>query len=66
VNLVRLAELPLADALRMASLNPATEVGVQNRKGLLVAGMDADLICLDRETLALQWTMARGHRFRPE
>jgi hypothetical protein len=33
---------------------------------LLKAGMDADLVCLDRETLALQWTMARGRRFDPE
>jgi N-acetylglucosamine-6-phosphate deacetylase len=66
VNLVRLAEQPLAEALRIASLNPATEVGVQQRKGLLKAGMDADLICLDKETLALQWTMARGRQFKPE
>jgi N-acetylglucosamine-6-phosphate deacetylase len=65
-NLVFLAELPLADALRIASLNPATEAGAHNRKGLLKAGMDADLVCLDRETLALQWTMARGRRFDPE
>ncbi len=66
VNLVRLAELPLADALRIASLNPATEAGAYNRKGLLAAGMDADLICLDKKTLALQWTMAKGRRFDPE
>ncbi len=66
VNLVRLVGLPLEHSLRIASLNPATEVGVQSRKGLLAAGMDADLICLDRETLELQWTMARGCRFNPE
>jgi len=34
-------------------LNPAVEAKAQNRKGLRAAGMDADLICLDRETLAL-------------
>jgi N-acetylglucosamine-6-phosphate deacetylase len=66
VNLVRLVGLPLDHALRIASLNPATEVGIQGRKGQLAAGMDADLICLDRESLALQWTMARGRRFKPE
>jgi N-acetylglucosamine-6-phosphate deacetylase len=66
VNLVCLAEQPLAVALRAASQNPATEAGVQNRKGRLAAGMDADLICLEKDTLALQWTMARGHLFEPE
>ena len=66
VNLVRLVGIPLEHALRIASQNPATELGLQNRKGRLAAGMDADLICLDRETLELQWTMARGRMFKPE
>jgi N-acetylglucosamine-6-phosphate deacetylase len=65
-NLVRLAELPLPSALQAASLNPATELGLQHRKGTLAAGMDADVICLDRDTLELQWTMARGRRFDVE
>ena len=65
-NLVHLVELPLSEALQIASLNPATEINMHHRKGLLAIGMDADLICLNRETLALQWTMARGRRFDPE
>lgn len=63
VNLVRLADVPLLQALGYASLNPAQEIHLQERKGSLAPGMDADLICLDAKTLALQWTMARGRRF---
>jgi N-acetylglucosamine-6-phosphate deacetylase len=65
-NLVNLAGLPLPQALPIASLNPAREINQHERKGMLAAGMDADLICLNRETLALQWTMAKGRRFDPE
>jgi N-acetylglucosamine-6-phosphate deacetylase len=66
VNLVDLVDLPLREALQMTSLNPAAEIGVQKRKGSLAAGMDADLICLDSKTLALQWTMVRGRRIDAE
>ncbi len=65
-NLVNLAGLPLSEALQIAGLNPATEIKAHDRKGTLAAGMDADLVCLNRETLALQWTMARGRRFEPD
>ena len=47
-------------------MNPAVEAKAQNRKGLRAAGMDADLICLDRETLALQWTRAGARLFELE
>jgi N-acetylglucosamine-6-phosphate deacetylase len=65
-NLVHLAGLPLSRALQIASLNPATDINQHYRKGMLAAGMDADLVCLNKETLALQWTMAKGRRFDPE
>jgi len=65
-NLVKLAGLPLSRALQIASLNPATAINKHDRKGTLATGMDADLVCLNRETLALQWTMAKGRRFDPE
>jgi len=66
LNLVNLVGIPLESALRIASTNPAVEAGAPNRKGVLARGMDADIICLDRQTLALRWTMARGVRFEPE
>ncbi len=66
INLVHFGEISLNSALQFASLNPATEVGVEGRKGSLSPGKDADLICLDRQTLSLQWSIARGRLFKPE
>ncbi|HVB33873.1 MAG TPA: N-acetylglucosamine-6-phosphate deacetylase [Patescibacteria group bacterium] len=36
-----------ADALRMATLNPARRLGVEASKGILTAGADADMVFLD-------------------
>lgn len=63
VNLVHFGDLSLKDALRYASLNPAVEIGIENRKGSLAPGKDADVICLDKQTLRLAWSMARGRQF---
>jgi N-acetylglucosamine-6-phosphate deacetylase len=35
------------DVVKMASLNPARAIGIENRKGSLVPGKDADLVLLD-------------------
>lgn len=43
-NMVELAEVPLRDAVRMMSETPATILGIQNRKGTLVKGKDADVV----------------------
>ncbi len=48
-NAVRLAGLPLADALRAASLTPARFLGLDNERGRLVAGARADLVALTPE-----------------
>jgi N-acetylglucosamine-6-phosphate deacetylase len=37
------AGVPLAEAVRMASLTPAKVVGVDRRKGSIAAGKDADI-----------------------
>jgi N-acetylglucosamine-6-phosphate deacetylase len=47
-NMVALG-VPLADAVRMLTLNPARELGNEMKKGALVAGADADLILMDSE-----------------
>jgi N-acetylglucosamine-6-phosphate deacetylase len=49
----------LSDAVRMATLNPATVLGLEARKGILAAGADADLVLLD-EQLQVAGVMARG------
>jgi len=48
-NAVRLAQLPLEDALRAASLTPARFLGLDNERGVLVPGARADLVALSHE-----------------
>jgi N-acetylglucosamine-6-phosphate deacetylase len=48
-NAVRLAGLPLDDALRAASLTPARFLGLDNERGALVAGARADMVALTEE-----------------
>ncbi|HET8974840.1 MAG TPA: N-acetylglucosamine-6-phosphate deacetylase [Pseudolabrys sp.] len=55
-NAVRLAKVPLEDALRAASLTPAQFLGIENERGAIVAGARADLVALtDRLTVAATW-----------
>jgi len=51
--------LSLRDSVRMATLTPATVIGVQDRKGSLEVGKDADVVILDADA-NVQFTMARG------
>jgi N-acetylglucosamine-6-phosphate deacetylase len=51
--------LSLRDSVRMASLTPATVVGVDDRKGSLEPGKDADLVIMDANA-NVRLTMARG------
>lgn len=46
-NMVNKVGIPLQDAVRMASLNPAKAIGVSNNKGSIEIGKDADLIIFD-------------------
>src|ERR1700687_2033608 len=48
-NAVRLAQIPLEDALRAASLTPARFLGLDNERGALDAGSRADLVALTQE-----------------
>ena len=48
-NVVRLAQLPLEDALRAASLTPARFLGLDNERGALIPGARADLVALTPE-----------------
>lgn len=58
-NLVQKLHVDLAIAVRMASLNPAREIGISNHKGSLKPGKDADLTLLDRD-FQVQRTFVRG------
>ena len=59
-TLVHGAEIPLEDAIRMASETPAKIMGVYDRKGSLARGKDADLIILDKDlNLRQVWAMGK-------
>ena len=48
-NAVKLAGIPVEDALRAASLTPAKFLGVENERGALMPGTRADLVALTSE-----------------
>jgi N-acetylglucosamine-6-phosphate deacetylase len=57
-NMVSLG-VPLPSALRMVTANPARQIGLGARKGVLVPGADADLVFLD-DKLKVSGVMTRG------
>jgi len=59
-NMVDLVNIPLQDAVRMASLNPAKAIGVDDRKGSIEIGKDADLIIFD-ENINISTVMVMGN-----
>jgi len=46
-NLVDTANAKITDAVRMASLNGAKVLNIENRKGILAVGKDADMVVMD-------------------
>jgi N-acetylglucosamine-6-phosphate deacetylase len=55
-NAVRLAQLPVEDALRAASLTPARFLGLDNERGALIPGARADFVALTPElTVVATW-----------
>lgn len=48
-TMVNLAEVPLVEAVRMATATPAAIAGIAGRKGALVEGKDADIIFFDEQ-----------------
>jgi len=58
-NMVRLVEVPITKAVRMASLNGAKVLGLEHHKGILAVGKDADLVVLDRD-FNVQMTVFEG------
>jgi len=58
-NMVRLGLAPLAEAVRMASSNPAAALGLGQRLGRVAPGFAADLVALD-ERLEVAMTFVGG------
>ncbi len=54
------AEIPLEDAVRMASETPAHIMGVHHRKGALMRGKDADIMVMDDKlNVRCVWQMGK-------
>lgn len=58
-NLVCMAKIPVGNAIRMASENPARSLGVFGRKGSISSGKDADFVILNPD-LSVHMTIVRG------
>ena len=58
-NMITMANVPLLDAVRMASTTPARIMGVSDRKGSLAKGKDADVVIFD-ENINVGMTMVGG------
>ena len=58
-NIMAAAEIPLNDALTMATRTPARAIGLGARKGAIAPGLDADLIALD-DDLRVRLTIVGG------
>ncbi|SPO21911.1 related to N-acetylglucosamine-6-phosphate deacetylase (NagA), putative [Ustilago trichophora] len=59
-NLARYANIPIHTAAYCASSNPAKMLGLQNVKGFLNPGCDADLVRLDKSTGQVKQTWVSG------
>ncbi len=58
-NIINAAQIPLAEAVKMASANPAKQLNVYDRKGSITIGKDADITILS-EDLEVTFTLCRG------
>ena len=59
-NLVSMADCSVVEALEAASLHPAQALGVDQVKGTLEFGADADFILIDKDNLDLSSTWIGG------
>ena len=59
-TMVQKAHIPLEDAVRMASQTPARIIGIDDRKGALERGKDADIVILD-DQCKVRCVFSMGH-----
>ncbi len=52
--------IPLADAVRACTYNPAQSIGIEGRAGSLDAGKEASVVLLDREDLSIRGILFKG------
>ncbi len=52
--------IPLADAVRACTYNPAQSIGIADRAGTLDVGKEASIVLLNKEDLSIQGVVFRG------
>lgn len=58
-TMVQVAGVPLPDAVKMMTATPARIIGVNDRKGRIEIGLDADLVLFDKE-IDIKMTIVNG------
>lgn len=58
-NMIRMADVPMLEAVKMASQTPANILGIGKSKGSLIIGKDADIVIFD-DDIQIQTTMVQG------
>jgi len=62
-NIVDLVGFSLEEAITMATINPAKEIGIDYKKGSLEKGKDADIIICDKD-LSLKKVFIKGNLYQ--
>jgi N-acetylglucosamine-6-phosphate deacetylase len=57
--MINMANVPLIEAIRMITKTPARIMKVENKKGSLEKGKDADILIFD-EDVNIKMTMVKG------
>jgi N-acetylglucosamine-6-phosphate deacetylase len=65
-NCVKLLQMPLTDALRLASAEPADFLGIGNKLGRIAPGYRADLVAFDPDNIAVLETWVAGKPSREQ
>jgi N-acetylglucosamine-6-phosphate deacetylase len=58
-TMINMAGIPLIDAVKMASATPARVMRINDKKGSIAVGMDADIVIFDRE-INVRLTIIKG------
>jgi N-acetylglucosamine-6-phosphate deacetylase len=58
-TMIRMAQVPLKDAIKMITATPARILNVSDKKGELVTGKDADIVIFD-EDINIDMTIING------
>lgn len=53
-NMIHIVEVPLKEAVQMATLNPAISAGVEKNKGSIEQGKDGDLVIFNKDIQVLK------------